>query len=92
MMAGVAVLAAALAVGACGGTGKTSDSSGSGSGEPISAQTMLPQGSEPVDLNPADFSIVIDNPYWPMSPGSTWVYSESDTKGGKQRGGHRSHQ
>jgi hypothetical protein len=30
----------------------------------------LPQGSEPVKLDPADFSINIDNPYWPMSPGS----------------------
>jgi len=41
----------------------------------------LPQGSEPVKLDPADFSTNIDNPYWPMSPGSKWVYNETDTKG-----------
>jgi hypothetical protein len=45
----------------------------------------LPQGSEPVDLNPADFSVDIDNPYWPMKPGSRWVYRERDGEGGVQR-------
>jgi hypothetical protein len=45
----------------------------------------LPQGSEPVDLDPADFSIEIDNPYWPMKPGSRWVYREQDGEGGVQR-------
>jgi hypothetical protein len=47
--------------------------------------TGLPQGSEPVDLSPADFSIEIDNPYWPMPPGARWVYRESDGEGGVQR-------
>jgi hypothetical protein len=27
----------------------------------------------------------IDNPYWPMSQGSKWIYSETDTKGTKQK-------
>ena len=45
----------------------------------------LPQGSEPVDLDPADFTTQIDNPYWPMTPGSRWVYRETDTEGAKQR-------
>lgn len=45
----------------------------------------LPQGSEPVTLNPADFTTSIDNPYWPMRPGSRWVYRETDTRGGNQR-------
>ena len=44
----------------------------------------LPQGSEPVKLDPANFSIDIDNPYWPMAPGSKWVYSETDTEGTKE--------
>ena len=34
--------------------------------------------SEPVKLDPADFLVNIDNPYWPMSPGSRWVYRETD--------------
>ena len=45
----------------------------------------LPQGSEPVTLNPADFTTKINNPYWPMKPGSKWVYRETDTTGARQK-------
>jgi hypothetical protein len=45
----------------------------------------LPRGSEPVELDPADFTIRIDNPYWPMTPGSRWVYRERDSEGNEQR-------
>jgi hypothetical protein len=45
----------------------------------------LPRGSEPVNLNPADFTARIDNPYWPMRKGSRWVYRETDPEGIKQR-------
>jgi hypothetical protein len=38
----------------------------------------LPQGSETVELDPAAFTTEIDNPWWPMTPGSTWVYKETD--------------
>jgi hypothetical protein len=38
----------------------------------------LPQGSEPVTLDPADFVARVDNPYWPMAPGTTWVSREFD--------------
>ena len=41
----------------------------------------LPQGSEPVKLDPADFTTSIDNPYWPMAPGDRWIYEETDGKG-----------
>jgi hypothetical protein len=27
----------------------------------------------------------IDNPYWPMTPGSRWVYRETDNQGARQR-------
>jgi hypothetical protein len=47
--------------------------------------SALPQGSEPVELDPADFVAGIDNTYWPMEPGTTWVYEETDGKGGTQR-------
>ena len=40
----------------------------------------LPQGSDPVQIDPADFSTEIDNPYWPMKPGSTWVYREGEQR------------
>jgi len=68
----LAGLLATLAAAGCGGSG-TSEASG------------LPQGSEPVDLDPAEFTTEIDNPYWPMEPGSRWVYRESDTEGSEQR-------
>jgi hypothetical protein len=38
----------------------------------------LPQGDAPLDLEPAEFTVEIDNPYWPMEPGSQWVYREVD--------------
>ena len=45
----------------------------------------LPRGSEHVTLDPADFSTRITNPWWPMRPGSRWVYRETDASGGRQR-------
>jgi hypothetical protein len=36
----------------------------------------LPQGSESVDLNPADFTTEINNPYLPMAPGTRLTYRE----------------
>jgi hypothetical protein len=47
--------------------------------------TALPQGDESVMLDPADFSGPIDNPYWPMAPGSTWKYRETDPSGATQK-------
>jgi hypothetical protein len=37
---------------------------------------QLPQGDERVTLDPADFTTRIDNRWWPMAPGSRWVYRE----------------
>ncbi|MCI0632812.1 MAG: hypothetical protein L0206_02680 [Actinobacteria bacterium] len=45
----------------------------------------LPQGSDPVTLDPADFVGQIDNTYWPMPPGARWVYRESDPQGDAQK-------
>ena len=65
------VTAAVLLLAACGGS--------------ESSSPELPQGSETVKLDPADFTTEIDNRYWPISPGSRWVYREADGKGGVQR-------
>jgi hypothetical protein len=88
---GFAAVVAALGIAACGG-----DDNGGGSAESASAQGIeatastsssseLPQGSEPVKLDPAEFTTEIDNPHWPMSPGSRWVYRETDTTGTVER-------
>ena len=69
-------LATASVLAACGDSG-ASGAEASGS--------ELPQGSEPVQLDPAEFTTDIDNRYWPMTPGSRWVYRETDTEGSEQK-------
>jgi hypothetical protein len=49
------------------------------------SETGLPQGAESVELDPADFATEIDNRYWPMKPGTRWVYREIDADGSEQR-------
>jgi hypothetical protein len=41
----------------------------------------LPQGSGPVELDPAAFTAEIDSTYWPMKPGTRWTYREIDEEG-----------
>jgi hypothetical protein len=70
-------LALALAASGCGSDGSTDR-----------AQTMaggLPQGGEPVKLDAARFTTRIDNPYWPMAPGTRWIYREPGESGGALR-------
>src|SRR3954469_18944919 len=73
-MAGIAVLLPALA--GCGSSGDNSSSAATQSGT-----NTLPQTSEPSNLNPADFSTPIDNPYWPMPVGATWHVHVSNPQG-----------
>jgi hypothetical protein len=65
----VSVVLLALAASGCGG----------------SDTALLPTGGDEVELDPADFSTKIDNQYWPMSPGTAWVYRETDEEGNEQR-------
>ncbi|MET4639703.1 hypothetical protein [Mycetocola sp. 2940] len=46
-----------------------------------SAPDALPQGDDPVDLDPKDFTTDIDNEYWPMEPGTQWTYRETEGEG-----------
>ena len=41
----------------------------------------LPQGSDPVTLDAADFVGQIDNPYLPLAPGARWIYRETSADG-----------
>jgi hypothetical protein len=70
-------VAGAFALTACG-----SDDSNASEGPTANA---LPQGSEHVELDPTQFTTEIDNPYWPMAPGSRWVYRETDPEGTRQK-------
>ncbi len=68
---GAALAAAALGIGAAAAAAAPAD--------------RLPRGSETFELDPADFTTRIDNPYWPMRPGARWVYRETDASGARQR-------
>jgi hypothetical protein len=72
----LAVVSVAGLVTSCGGD--ESSSAGTTAAEPI------PTGSEAVELEPADFVAWIDNPYWPMAPGSRWTYRETAGDGSVQ--------
>jgi hypothetical protein len=66
---------------ACGDSGDSGDN-GDKPGTP--ATFDLPQGADPVTLDPADFSADITNPYFPMKPGTRWTYQEIDPDGAVQ--------
>ena len=69
------IVAATVAVATAGGESKARATA--------AATCEVPQGSKRVRLNPADFTTRIDNPYWPMKPGSRWIYRETDPEGTK---------
>jgi len=73
--AAIAVLLPALA--GCGG------SSGGGTTQAAAqpGTSTLPQSSEPSNLDPADFTTQIDNPYWPMPVGARWHVHVSNPQG-----------
>jgi hypothetical protein len=45
------------------------------------AESKLPTGADPVNLDPANFSADITNQYWPMKPGTRWTYRSVDADG-----------
>ena len=57
----------------------------SGGDESKKTSAPLPQGAEKVNLDPADFTTTIDNEWWPMKPGTRWVYRESAPDGTRQK-------
>jgi hypothetical protein len=71
LMAAVVILAVAALLTACGDErGQTADGA-----------RELPQGREPVDLDPQRFTAEVDHRYWPMEPGTRWTYREIDEEG-----------
>jgi hypothetical protein len=63
-MARIVLLALALLAAGCGADDKAA----------------LPQGSDPVEIDPSRFSAEIDHPFWPMEPGTIWVYREGEQR------------
>jgi hypothetical protein len=65
-------LTVSLLAAACGGNDDDGTTASAAGGD------RLPQGSEPVDLDPERFSADVTNRYWPMEPGTRWTYREID--------------
>jgi hypothetical protein len=73
--ASAVLLVGVLGFAACGGDDTTTVTATGSAAQPGG---NLPQGSEPVKLDPSEFTTEIDNPYWPMTVGSRWVYREQE--------------
>jgi hypothetical protein len=82
-----AFISAALLIGiatACDGGSSQSTQPTSSTANGTAARS-LPVGSKPFKMNPADFTTEIDHPYWPMKPGSRWIFRETDAEGSVSR-------
>jgi hypothetical protein len=81
-------VSAALLIGiatACGGGSSQSTTQETGGTATGAAATSLPEDGTPFKMNPADFTTEIDHPYWPMKPGSRWIFRETDAEGSVSR-------
>jgi hypothetical protein len=86
IIAAVAALTLGTAVSACGGNGSSSGTQPAGDGATTAPATAsLPVDGTPFPIDPKDFTTEIDNPYWPMKPGSQWVFRETNAEGTASR-------
>jgi hypothetical protein len=82
-----AIIAFALLLPAgCGSSDENEKAQGNPSRVDVGSDSRreLPRGSERVTLDPTDFTRRVDNPYWPLSPGSRWVYRETGDEGAQR--------
>jgi hypothetical protein len=84
MNRGAAVTAAAVLLPAVllGLAGCGSDD-GDRASDPAASETppKLPQSDEPFELDPAELSPDVTNPWFPLKPGTRWTYREVDEEG-----------
>jgi hypothetical protein len=78
--AGAAAATIAVLLPALAGCGGSSSGDQSRAATPSGTNTF-PQSSEPANLNPADFTTRIDNPYWPMPVGARWGVRVTNPQG-----------
>jgi hypothetical protein len=83
----IIVISATCCVLVAGGCGSDDEQNGSTTGAETTAgngAAELPQGADRVQLDPADFTRKIDNPYWPMAPdgepGRRWVLRSKEER------------
>src|SRR3954454_6742778 len=71
-----------LTAAACGGSGSSSATqTGKGGATTAPETTSLPVYAKPFPIDASEFTTEIDNPYWPMKPGSQWVFRETNAEG-----------
>lgn len=78
----VTVALLGLLLSACGGRNSATPSATADPVADAATELSLPQGDEPVTLDPEQFTTMIDNTYWPMEVGKRWTYRETDPDGG----------
>ena len=86
----LSLLFAVLGVAACGSSAKPAAEPGATTTTRSSPASAVAPVIDPGDggnyhprIDPADFSVVIDNPYMPFTPGSKWRY-EGTSNGGRE--------
>lgn len=79
----VALLICLLALTGCGAERPAAKSTDEPSTDTTSegAGSDLPQSDEPVDLDPAEFTADVTNPWFPLKPGTRWTYRETTEDG-----------
>lgn len=82
MSRAVALLLCLVALTGCGAEDPTRSTD-----EPGAATTSegagsdLPQSDEPTEMDPADFTADVTNPWFPLEPGTRWIYRETTEDG-----------
>jgi hypothetical protein len=82
-------LSAALLLGiatACGGgSSQSTTQTVTAGGTTTEATTSVPVGDKPFEIDPADFTTEITNPYFPIAAGKTWIFRETDAEGAERK-------
>lgn len=78
----VALLCCLVALTGCGAEDQSTRASDQSTSQgPSGPSVGLPQGNEPVDLDPADFTADVTDPWFPLKPGTRWTYRETTEDG-----------
>ncbi len=81
MNPGAAGLAAALLSGALVGCGSDGGAADDKAADPSESAIELPKSDEPFQLDPAELGPDVTNPWFPLEPGTRWIYREVDEEG-----------
>jgi hypothetical protein len=81
----IAALLIGFATACGGGSSQSTTQTITVGGTTTETATALPVGDKPFEIDPADFSNEIDNPYFPITPGKTWIFRETDAEGAKRK-------